>query len=134
MPSSAALRRWRWAALAAEVAGPLRAAQATAAGLGARPLREEVEALARRARVELPGEAAADGGPAAKLGLTDREVEVLALLADGRTNRQIGTELFISAKTASAHVSRIFDKLGVANRAEAADAAHRLGLVSGHSP
>jgi DNA-binding NarL/FixJ family response regulator len=54
---------------------------------------------------------------------------VLALLAQGRTNRQIGEELFITAKTASAHVSRILMKLGVANRAEAAAVAHRLGLA-----
>jgi DNA-binding CsgD family transcriptional regulator/tetratricopeptide (TPR) repeat protein len=118
----------------AEVAGPLRAAHATAVGLGARPLRKEVEALARRARVQLHGEAAEQGGPAAQLGLTDREVEVLALLADGRTNRQIGNELFISAKTASAHASRIFAKLGVANRAEAAGVAHRLGLAPDRAP
>jgi DNA-binding CsgD family transcriptional regulator/tetratricopeptide (TPR) repeat protein len=112
----------------AEVGAPLRAAHAAAVGLGARPLREEVEALARRARVELHGEAAEGGGPAAALGLTGREAEVLALLAVGRTNRAIGEELFISAKTASAHVSRIFAKLGVSNRAEAAGVAHRLGL------
>ena len=94
----------------------------------------QVEALARRARVVLNGEAAEGGGPAAALGLTDREVEVLALLAVGRTNRAIGEALFISAKTASAHVSRIFAKLGVANRAEAAGVAYRLGLVPDRSP
>jgi DNA-binding CsgD family transcriptional regulator len=120
-------------ARAVEVAAPLRAAHATAVGLRARPLREEVEALARRARVELSREAAEGGGPAAALGLTDREVQVLALLAVGRTNRAIGEELFISAKTASAHVSRIFAKLGVANRAEAAGVAYRLGLVPDRS-
>jgi DNA-binding NarL/FixJ family response regulator len=61
--------------------------------------------------------------------LTPREAEVLALIAEGRTNRQIGAELFITGKTASVHVSRILMKLGVANRAEAAAAAHRLGLA-----
>jgi DNA-binding NarL/FixJ family response regulator len=64
-----------------------------------------------------------------EFGLTDRELEVLRLLADGRTNRQIGEELFIAAKTASVHVSRILMKLGVSNRAEAAAAAHRMGLA-----
>jgi DNA-binding NarL/FixJ family response regulator len=54
---------------------------------------------------------------------------VLGLVADGRSNRQIAEELFISAKTASVHVSNILAKLGVANRAEAAVAAHRLGLT-----
>jgi DNA-binding NarL/FixJ family response regulator len=60
--------------------------------------------------------------------LTDREQEVLLLLADGRTNRQIGELLFMSEKTASVHVSRILSKLGVANRAEAAGIAHTVGL------
>jgi DNA-binding NarL/FixJ family response regulator len=53
---------------------------------------------------------------------------VLRLLADGRTNRQIADELFITPKTASVHVSRILMKLGVSNRAAAAAAAHRIGL------
>jgi DNA-binding NarL/FixJ family response regulator len=59
------------------------------------------------------------------LGLTARELEVLALVARGRSNGQIGAELFISTKTASTHVSNIIRKLGVTNRVEAAtDAAH----------
>jgi DNA-binding CsgD family transcriptional regulator len=62
------------------------------------------------------------------LGLTRREVEVLVLVAQGRTNRQIGKELFITEKTASLHVSHILAKLGVAGRGEAAAIAHRLGL------
>jgi DNA-binding NarL/FixJ family response regulator len=54
--------------------------------------------------------------PGEELGLTPREREVLGLVADGRSNRQIAEELFISAKTASVHVSNILAKLGVANR------------------
>ena len=53
---------------------------------------------------------------------------MLALIASGKTNREIGGELFMSEKTASVHVSRILQKLGVANRAEAAGVAHTLGL------
>lgn len=64
----------------------------------------------------------------ASLGLTRREAEVLELVAAGRTNRQIGAELFITEKTASIHVSRILAKLGVAGRGQAAAVAHRLGL------
>jgi DNA-binding CsgD family transcriptional regulator len=67
---------------------------------------------------------------AASLGLTRREVEVLALVAEGRTNRQIGQALSITPNTASSHVSRILAKLGVAGRGEAAAIAHRLGLDS----
>jgi DNA-binding NarL/FixJ family response regulator len=61
-------------------------------------------------------------------GLTAREREVLALVAGGRTNRQIGAELFTSEKTTSVHVSRILAKLDVSTRGEAGAVAHRLGL------
>jgi len=101
--------------------------------LGARPLREQADWLARRARLTLAGDPAA---PAAEpgehaqreYGLTARELEVLRLLALGRSNRDIAAELFISAKTASVHVSNIMAKLGVASRVEAAAIAYRLGL------
>ena len=59
---------------------------------------------------------------------------MLVLVAAGRTNRQIGQELFITPKTASIHVSRILAKLGVAGRGEAAAVAHRLGLRSSPPP
>ncbi|MEW1839332.1 LuxR C-terminal-related transcriptional regulator [Nonomuraea angiospora] len=54
---------------------------------------------------------------------------MLRLLADGRTNRQIAEELFISVKTAGAHVSNILAKLGVRSRVQAATAAHRHELI-----
>jgi DNA-binding NarL/FixJ family response regulator len=56
-------------------------------------------------------------------GLTSREAEVLDLLREGLTNGEIGSRLFISAKTAEHHVSRILTKLGVRTRAEAAAVA-----------
>jgi DNA-binding NarL/FixJ family response regulator len=65
---------------------------------------------------------------ARSIGLTRREAEVLALVATGRSNREIGQELFITEKTASLHVSYILAKLGVAGRGQAAAIAHRLGL------
>jgi DNA-binding NarL/FixJ family response regulator len=147
-PYPLATARWRAAgallarrgdrALAAEL---LRQAHATGVALGARPLRRELERLARLARVDLhpdgPGAAGdgdGDGGATATpdgaaLGLTARELEVLALVAEGRSNRQVADALFISAKTASVHVSNILAKLGVASRVEAAAVAHRLGLL-----
>jgi DNA-binding NarL/FixJ family response regulator len=112
----------------------LRAVHQTTVALGAGPLRREIELLANRGRLHLQ-EPAAKGpaaaalpSPAASFGLTRRESEVLTLVAAGRTNRQIGGELFITEKTASVHVSRILAKLGVAGRGEAAAVAHRLGL------
>ncbi|MBV9606946.1 MAG: AAA family ATPase [Solirubrobacterales bacterium] len=111
-----------------EVTELLRAAIEVARTAGARPFGREVEALARRAGIALDATTGSDAGAAVELGLTDRELEVLRLIAEGRTNRQIGEQLFISTKTASAHVSHILTKLGVTNRAEAGAAAHRLGL------
>ena len=80
-----------------------------------------VALVARWAREDLAAGASperASGGPLGQL--TPRELEVLALVADGLTNGEIGKRLFISAKTASVHVSAILAKLGAANRAEAA--------------
>jgi DNA-binding NarL/FixJ family response regulator len=73
----------------------------------------------------------ASAEPQAQLGLTSRELDVLRLLAAGRTNRQIGAELFISPRTAGVHVSHILAKLGLASRGEAAAVAHSLGLQPG---
>jgi DNA-binding CsgD family transcriptional regulator len=116
-----------------EAEAALRPAHQTVVALGAVPLRREIELLAQRGRLRLeePAGTAAEpeaSSPAASLGLTRREAEVLALVAEGRTNRQIGQALFITPKTASVHVSRILAKLGVAGRGEAAAIAHRLGL------
>lgn len=61
--------------------------------------------------------------------LTAREREAIALVAQGRTNREIGQHLYVSEKTASVHVSNILRKLEAANRVEAAAHARRLGLV-----
>jgi DNA-binding CsgD family transcriptional regulator len=115
----------------------LRRAAEVTGRLGARPLDDEVKALAQRARIDLAphaaagATAAAGAAPAEQLGLTPREAEVLALVAAGRSNRQVAQELFISPKTASVHVSNILAKLGVATRVEAAAVAHRLGLDVG---
>jgi DNA-binding NarL/FixJ family response regulator len=109
----------------------LRSALRAATRLQAQPLAAEISALAQRARLDV-GDGAQpsdDQSAAERLGLTDREREVVTLVAAGRTNRQIGEALFISEKTASVHVSRILSKLGAANRAEAAGIAHTLGLA-----
>ena len=72
----------------------------------------------------MDAEAPADG--LARFGLTSREREVLGVLAQGRSNREIARTLFISPKTVSVHVSSILAKLGVASRVQAATVVARL--------
>src|SRR5262249_6929527 len=122
-------------AAAAEGDRPAAAAQVRRAAqiadrLRARSLRAQAESLARRAPFPPAGNQAApaaDPGEQARhqYGLTARELEVLRLVVVGRSNRDIATELFISVKTASVHVSHIMSKLGVASRVEAAALAYR---------
>jgi len=104
-----------------------RLAYDVARDLGAAPLQAAVESLARRGRLDIGAPTSARSDSA---GLTPREQEVLALLAQGRTNRQIGSELFISEKTASVHVSNILGKLHASGRTEAVTIAHQRGLIS----
>jgi len=106
-----------------------RAARAEADALGARPLRDAVDALATRRRLDLGGGPAGPGTV-----LTPREAQVIALVAQGLTNRQVGERLYISEKTASVHVSNVLAKLGAAKRAEAVAIAHRRGLLDPAGP
>jgi DNA-binding NarL/FixJ family response regulator len=107
-----------------------------AGDLGASRLTAELLELAQRARLTVETAAAADGtvvvaAPPGRraFGLTTREAEVLALVAAGLSNQEIADRLFISPKTASVHVSNIYDKLGVNSRVAAAGVAQELGLT-----
>ncbi|MFP3966109.1 AAA family ATPase [Actinomadura fulvescens] len=91
-----------------------------ATGLGATAL--------HAAAKDLAGRVGAGGARASSHGLTARELEVLRHLSLGHSNRDIAERLFISAKTASVHVSNILAKLDAANRTEAAATARRLGI------
>jgi DNA-binding CsgD family transcriptional regulator len=102
--------------------------------LGAQPLADDLLALSRRARLAVTE---ADVSPlepapakrAEPFALTDREQQVLVLIARGKTNKEIAAALFISPKTAGIHVSHILDKLGVTGRVEAATIAVHQRLV-----
>lgn len=126
--------RGRWHLAAALLAGDqrdkasaqVREAYQIAERLGATPLRDALTELARRGRLDA-------GLPVREypnVALTARERDVLALLAEGRTNRQIGRTLFISEKTVSVHVSNLMGKLGASGRTEAVAIASRRGLLS----
>jgi DNA-binding CsgD family transcriptional regulator len=101
---------------AREVADPAREA---ARALGAKPLVDQLRAIGSAPARHEAGDDT----------LTPRETEILGLVAAGRTNGEIGKQLFISAKTVSVHVSNILGKLGAAGRTEAAAIARRRGLV-----
>jgi DNA-binding CsgD family transcriptional regulator len=91
--------------------------------LGMRPLVERVAALQERAASQ-PAKT-----PAYPDGLTQREVEVLQLIAAGKTDREIAEELFISARTVGYHVGNILNKTTSSNRTEAATYAAQQGLL-----
>jgi ATP/maltotriose-dependent transcriptional regulator MalT len=139
--AQALLRAAEVAAEAGDKAGAaerLREAESLASELGAVPLSKEIELFATRARLTRSKESKESkeedeqSPPAPEegddLGLTPRELEVLRLVADGLSNRQIAERLFISAKTSGVHVSNILAKLQVASRTEAAAVAHRRRL------
>lgn len=98
-------------------------AREVAERLDAGPLLEEL----RGTTVGATGTRAESAGAAS---LTPREHEILALVAQGRSNAEIGRQLYISAKTVSVHVSNILAKLGASGRTEAAALARRQGLLS----
>ena len=87
------------------------------------PLKERVIALKEKAESQ-PAKA-----PRYPDGMTEREVEVLRLIASGNTDQKIANELVISRRTVNNHVRSIFNKTAVANRAEAAAYATRQGLL-----
>ncbi|MHC1562563.1 helix-turn-helix transcriptional regulator [Actinomycetospora sp. C-140] len=126
-----------------EAARALRAAAETAHAMGAGPFLAEIDALARRARLDVAhaGDAvvttadrpaaAADAGAATRrapelAALTSREHEVLAVLADGLSNREIAHRLYISERTVAVHVSRVLAKTGTRSRTQAAALLQRV--------
>lgn len=108
----------------AEAIAQLEAAYAELADVGAVRYQDHAAHLLRKLGQAVPRrrDSRADG---ALGGLSNREVEVLQLVASGKTNRDIGTELYLSVRTVDRHVSRIFQKLGVSSRAAAASAFER---------
>ncbi|MBB2937617.1 ATP/maltotriose-dependent transcriptional regulator MalT [Amycolatopsis bartoniae] len=136
-----AICRWQHAEALLAVSEPGRAADElakahkTAEHLRALPLRDAVRDLARRARIDLPGVVEAAQPQRDTVDpLTERERAVLERVALGRTNRQVGEELYISEKTVSVHLSRLMAKLGATRRAEAVALAYDRGLLARPTP
>jgi DNA-binding CsgD family transcriptional regulator/tetratricopeptide (TPR) repeat protein len=143
-PHRAGYAWWRQAQAQLDAGQPATAAAAAlraaaAAADGHQPLLAQIRALADRARVLLHAPAATPAAPPpdgvpVPYGLTGRELAVLRLLAAGRTNAQIGAQLYISPRTAGVHVTNILRKLGVSGRVQAAALAERAGLLDTQRP
>jgi DNA-binding NarL/FixJ family response regulator len=122
----------RWRTQATRALDPVRISLATRTAEG-------LSVETAMALVLSTSSSATPGGPrrdrldrrAPRTGLTTREVEVLALLGEGRSDGEIAAELFISPKTASVHVANIKGKLGLSSRLEVALRARELGLTAG---
>jgi class 3 adenylate cyclase/DNA-binding CsgD family transcriptional regulator len=112
----------QWVASLGDPGGLLQAANATAVELGMASLARQTAASASRTSV----------APTAPAGLSAREVEVLALVAEGFSNREIGAQLFISQNTVANHVRAILQKTFCTNRAEASAFAERHGITGTH--
>ncbi len=104
--------------------------------LGLRITHRRERAVVREVRVPVSGPGAgpasaftADAAQQQRLGITARELEILALVARGLSNREIATHLFVSENTVKTHVSRAFDKLGAARRTQAVRRGKELGLL-----
>jgi DNA-binding NarL/FixJ family response regulator len=110
-----------------EAATHLGAATDAARRIGAGGLVSRAADLGRRARLRV--EAAPDN----PYRLTARETEVLGLVAEGLSDREIGARLFISHRTVERHVSNLLAKLAAARRSELVATAHRTGLLAADS-
>ncbi len=131
LPYYATYFRWREAEATLAADRPtgialLQQARGTARTHGFAGLDDAISTLARTHQLRVgPGKTTIDGDEP----LSTREIEVLRLLVDGKTNPEIAEELFITRRTAAAHVSGILRKLGVTSRVEAVSDAHRRGLI-----
>jgi DNA-binding NarL/FixJ family response regulator len=115
----------------AEIYGGLVAVIFAALGLylGLRWARAKEVVVVKEVRVRESGPFALDAAKLKELGITQREHEILGLIAEGLSNREIGERLFVSENTVKTHSSRLFDKLGVNRRVQAVQKGRELGLI-----
>ena len=114
-----------------EIYGGLVAAIFSALGVyfGLRWTRSREVVVVKEVRVPASGPFVLDAGKLKELGITPREHEILGLIAEGLSNREIGERLFVSENTVKTHSSRLFDKLGVNRRVQAVLKGRELGLI-----
>jgi DNA-binding CsgD family transcriptional regulator len=116
-----------------EIYGAIVAALFAAVGiwLGLTLTKEKI--VEKRIEIEVPvpaGPFVFNRAKADELTLTPREIEVLGLMAEGLSNKEMAERLFVSENTIKTHCSRVFDKLGVSRRTQAVQAGKRLNLIA----
>ena len=125
---------YRWLVLehSIEIYGGLVAAVFAGLGiwLGIRLTRHKQTVIVREVEVVAPIDFERDQRKLESLGITPRELEILTLIAEGLSNKQIAARVFVSENTVKSHSSRVFDKLGVQRRTQAVQLARQLGLIS----
>ena len=124
---------YRWLVLehSIEIYGGLVAAIFAGLGiwLGLKLTRHKETIIVREVEVPAPVNFERDEQKLESLAITPRELEILELIAEGLSNKQIATRLFVSENTVKTHSSRVFDKLGVQRRTQAVQLAKRLRLI-----
>ena len=114
-----------------EIYGGLIAALFSGLGiwLGLTLTRKKPEVIIKEVAVPAAGPFVADQSRVTKLGITPRELEILGLIANGMSNREIAARLFVSENTVKTHTSRVFDKLGAKRRTQAVQFGKAAGLI-----
>lgn len=97
--------------------------------LGRKLTRTREKVVVREVMVPAPAEFTRDQGKLESLGITPRELEILELIAQGLSNKEIGERLFVSENTVKTHSSRVFDKLGAKRRTQAVQLGKELRII-----
>lgn len=123
--------RWLVVEYSVEIYGGLVAAVFASLGiwLGLRLTRRTETVVVREIRVTAPADFVRDQHKLESLGITPRELEILQLIADGLSNREIATRVHVSENTVKTHSSRVFDKLGARRRTQAVQLGKELKLI-----
>lgn len=123
--------RWLVVEYSVEIYGGLVAALFASLGiwLGLRLTRRTETVVVREVMIPTPAPFERDDSKVAALGITPRELEILALIAEGLSNREIAERVSVSENTVKTHSSRLFDKLGARRRTQAVQMAKELRLI-----
>ena len=123
--------RWLVVEHSVEIYGGLVAAVFAAVGiwLGLRLTRRTESVVVREVMVPAPVNFVRDQSKVESLGITPRELEILELIAEGLSNREIAARVYVSENTVKTHSSRVFDKLGARRRTQAVQMGKELRLI-----